>query len=448
MAGRDLILNLVIRAQGSHAGGWRFSRTQARDALTLDYYRHIVATAERGLFDMAFVTDTVALSPDPVEALQWPLDPLVLMAALAGVTHDIGLIVTHSTTFNTPFNTARFFASLDHLSGGRAGWNVVTSSQDAAARNFGLAAIPEHDGRYAKAAEYLDAALALWQSWGPDAVVGDKAGGRLVDTAAIRRTDFDGEHFRVQGPLNTARSPQVVPLISQAGASGPGRDLAARYADIVYAYHASLTDAKAYADDLRARAVAQGRDPASLLLLPGIVPYIRSTEAEARKLTEELFALDAPDKQIMRASELLGVDIIPTALDRRIDWQAIEESRPRWGNIAKVERVLAAKDTPDAPETLRQLVMRLDLRFQHRALVGTPSRAADYIEEGYRSGAFDGASIIPPVLPEGIEDFVDQVVPILQSRGIHKRSYASGTLREKLRLPCRAHAAAGAPHYA
>lgn len=447
MSDRSLILNLVIRAQGSHAGGWRLSSAGARDVLDLDYYSAIVRTAERGFFDTAFLTDTLALSGDPGEALQWPLDPLVLMAALVGATEHLGLIVTHSTTFNSPYNTARYFASLDHLSKGRAGWNVVTTSQDASARNFGLDTIPEHDGRYVRAAEYIEAALALWHAWGPDAVIGDKASGLLVDPAAIRRVDFAGDYDKVRGPLNTPRSPQVVPLISQAGASGPGRDLAARYADVVYAHHGSIAEAKAYADDLRGRARAFGRDPSALRLLPGLVPYIRSTEAEARQLTESLFELDAPDAQTARASELLGVPFGRADLDRSVDWHAIAEARARWGNAAKVERLLATRDAADAPATLRDLVIRLDLRFQHKALVGTPEQAADYIAEGYETGAFDGISIIPPVLPDEIETFVDHVVPQLQARGIHKTAYAPGTLREKLGLPAAVRPNDGPRHY-
>lgn len=430
-----LILNLVIRAQGSHAGGWRHSRAAATDVLRLDYYRDILRTAERGRFDTAFLTDTLAHPTDPGDALQWPLDPLILFAALAGLTEHIGLIATHSTTFNAPYNTARAYASLDHLTGGRAGWNVVTSSQDAAARNFGLDTIPEHDGRYLRAADYLEATFALWQSWLPEAVIGDKATGRLVDTGAIRRTAFESAHYRVAGPLNTPRSPQTVPLISQAGASGPGRDLAARYADLVYAYHAGLPDAKAYAADLRNRARGFGRDPDSLRFLPGLVPYIRSTEAEARELTEELFELDAPEAQVARASELVGVPFTHAELDRQVDWAAIEEARPRWGIPARVERLLAARAAGDAPQTLRDLVLRLDLRFQHKALVTTPEKAADYIAEGFTTQAFDGVSIIPPALPDELETFVEHVVPVLQARGLHKTDYAPGTLREKLGLP-------------
>lgn len=448
MSQRSLILNLVIRAQGSHAGGWRFTRTAPADVTSLGYYLSIARTAERGLFDTAFLTDTLSLSTDPVEALQWPLDPLVLMSAIAAGTSHLGLIVTHSTTFNAPFNTARMFASLDHLSQGRAGWNVVTSSSDLAAQNFGDDSILDHDERYRRAAEYLDATFALWHSWEPGAIRGDKATGTLVDTDAIHRVDVHSEHYRVKGPLNSPRSPQTVPLISQAGNSGPGRDLAARYADLVYSHHTGLPDAKAYADDVRARARGFGRDPDNLRFLPGVVPYVRSTEAEAKQLTTQLFELDAPEARIAKASDLLGVSLSSAQLDSPVPWDAIAARRSAWGKPAKVEQLLAEAGTAAAPASLRELVIRLDLRFQHRALIGTPEQVADYIEAGFSGRAFDGVSVIPPVLPEGIEDFVDHVVPILQQRGLHKTRYGEGTLRDRLHLPAPGTEQRGKSHYA
>ena len=307
MTQKSLLLNFVIRAHGSHAGGWRHTSAPASALTTLDYYRNLVKTAERGLFDLVFLTDTLSLSRDPVEALQWPLDPVLLMAALSAETSHIGLIATHSTTFNAPFNSARLFASLDHLSNGRAGWNVVTSTGDATAQNFGGQTITEHDARYRQAGEYLDAVLALWHSWEPDAIIDDKTGGTLVRQDGIRAVNIKGEHYAVRGPLNTPPGPQGVPLLSQAGSSEAGRDLAARYADIVYAFHTDLADAKAYRDDLRRRASQIGRDPDTLRLLPGIVPYVASTEAEAKELRRELFELDNPQAQIEKAGKLLGL---------------------------------------------------------------------------------------------------------------------------------------------
>lgn len=429
-----LFLNFVIRAHGSHAGGWRYTNTHPTALTGIEYYLNLVKTAERGLFDTVFLTDTLSLSQDPIEALQWPLDPVVLMAALATHTSHIGLIATHSTTFNSPFNTARMFASLDHLSGGRAGWNVVTSTGDATAQNFGVDTIMEHDARYRQAAEYLDATISLWHSWDKNAVNGDKSTGGLINKNAVHDANFKGEYYAVRGPLNTPSSPQIVPILSQAGSSSSGRDLAARYGDIIYAFHSGLADSKAYRDDLRLRAKAYGRDPDSLRLLPGIVPYVGSTEHEAKELRNALFELDDPKGQIEKAGTLFGLELSVSDLDKPVNWQQIEQRQAHWGDTARVTKLLDAARVNKDKQTLRDLILGLDFRFQHKSLIGTPDQIADYIEQGYTTGAFDGVSIIPPVLPEGIDAFVDLVVPVLQKRGIHKTSYPDGPLRQRLGL--------------
>lgn len=434
MSKQPLHLNFVIRAHGSHEGGWRLTKTAPQDLTSTNYYAKLVKTAERGLFDTVFLTDTLKQSENPTEALQWPLDPLLLMGALSVETDHIGLIATHSTTFNAPFNTARLFASLDHLSNGRAGWNIVTSTGDDTARNFGDKQIVSHDDRYRRAQDYIDAVLALWHAWDDDAVTGDKEAGWLVREAAIHAVNYQGEFYATQGPLNTPATPQRVPLLSQAGASGPGRDLAARYADVVYAFHNGLDDAHAYRQDLRQRASALGRNPDELRLLPGIVPYLASTAAEARQLRNELFELGNPDGQLANASQLFGIELEKKHLDAPVDWERIKERKEHWGEREKVERILQARETRSAYSTLRDLLLDLDFRFQHRSLVGTPEDIADYIEQGYRGEAFDGVSIIPPYLPEGLDIFVDTVVPILQARGLHKTTYGAGPLRQRLGL--------------
>lgn len=425
-------LNFVLRPHGSHPAAWREASASARDLLDIDYYRRLVQTAERGLFDTVFLTDTLAHSQLPSEALQWALDPVLAMTAVAGVTEHIGLIATHSTTFNAPFNTARAFASLDFISGGRAGWNVVTSTGDATARNFGESTLTEHDERYRRAADYLRAVIALWHGWAPDAVIDDKAAGRLVDPAKIRRVNYKGTDYATQGPLGLPRAPQTMPLISQAGASEAGRALGAEFADIIYAFHSDLDEARAYRADLHARARVLGRDPATLRLLPGIVPYVAETEAEALSKRRDLAALSAPSELLKLAASLFGIAFSEADLHRPLNMAQICEARGQWADPARAERALARPEA--ARGTLFDLLSLVDLRFQHKALTGTPEQIADYIEEGWRTGAFDGVSVIPASLPAGLDRFVDLVVPELQRRAIHKREYGSGPLRQRLGL--------------
>lgn len=268
-------------------------------------------------------------------------------------------------------------------------------------------------------------------------MVGDKAAGRLVDRSKVYQVNFEGEHFRVRGPLHSPSSPQVVPLLSQAGTSEPGRDLAARYADLVYVYHTELGDARAYRADIRRRAAAFGRNPDHVKVLPGLIPYIGATRAEAQELVETLFDLDDPAGSLARFGEAVGIDFDRGDLGRAVPWDKIEGNRDRWagrrpaaGAVAKIVAAYSGEDL-----TLRALLSRGDLRFQHRALIGTAADIADYIVEGYETGAFDGVSIIPAELPGGLTAFVDQVVPLLQERGVYKTEYGAGTLRERFGSP-------------
>lgn len=342
------------------------------------------------------------------------------------MTERIGLIATVSTTFNEPFHTARKFASLDHISGGRAGWNIVTSATVDEARNFGHDAHLEHSLRYDRAREFVEVATKLWDSWEDDAVLLDRARGIYADAAKVQPIDHRGEHFAVQGPLNVRRSPQGHPLLVQAGSSEDGKEFAAQYAEAVFTAQQTLADGQAFYKDVKNRLSRYGRSEDELKILPGICPVIGATEAEARALEQELTALQVPEYGLAQLSGMLGTDLTGLPLDGPLP--ALPEERDINGNKSRFTLVaeLARRDGL----TLRELIARLGGGRGHRVFAGTPEQMADQLEEWFTQGAADGFNIMPPHLPGGLEDFVDHVVPILQERGLFRTEYSGRTLRE------------------
>jgi FMN-dependent oxidoreductase (nitrilotriacetate monooxygenase family) len=359
------------------------------------------------------------------------LEPTVLLAAIAAVTERIGLIATASTTYNEPYNLARRFASVDHISGGRAGWNVVTTAGDAAARNFSLAGQPAHSQRYERAAEFLDVAKKLWDSWEDDALVADKGAGVWADSSRVHQVNHEGRHFQVEGALDVPRSVQGHPVIVQAGSSEDGKHFAARYAEAVFTAHQTLAAAQSFYADLKQRTTAAGRDPESIKILPGIVPVIGSTEAEARRLERELDELILPEHARRQLAGVLRVSPESLKLDAQLpadlpSEDEIEGAKSRYTlivNLARTERL-----------TVRQLIGRLGGGRGHRTFSGTPEQVADAIQDWFQAGAADGFNIMPPVLPSGLDTFVDEVVPILRDRGLFRRDYTGRTLREHFGL--------------
>jgi len=350
-----------------------------------------------------------------------------VLGAAAAVTERIGLIATASTTYNDPFNLARRFASVDHVSGGRAGWNVVTTAGPDAARNFGLDDQPAHRVRYERAAEFLDVAYRLWDSWDDDAARADKEAGVWGDAAKVRPIDHVGKHFRVRGPLNLPRSPQGRPLIVQAGSSEDGKGLAARYAEAVFTAQQTLADAQEFYRDLKYRTVLAGRDPDTIKILPGIVPVIGATEQEALRLERELDELIRPEYARAQLARTLRVDPEDLPLDQQLpadlpDEDEIEGAKSRYTltvSLARRERL-----------TVRQLIGRLGGGRGHRTFSGTPEQVADALTSWFDAGAADGFNVMPAVLPSGLETFVDTVVPLLVQRGLFREEYTGRTLRE------------------
>jgi len=348
---------------------------------------------------------------------------------MARNTSRIGLICTVSTTFHTPFHAARMLASLDHISHGRIGWNVVTSMFDAEARNHSTAQMPASATRYARAAEFIDVALALWDSWDDDAVVAQR-NGCFADAARIRPVDHAGQYFQVAGPLNIPRGPQGRPVLFQAGASESGRDLAARYAEGIYAVTYDLTSGQQYYADVKRRIASQGRDPAGVPIMPGLVTFLGATEAAARAKQAEVDALLPVEQSLAQLGTFIGQDCSDWELDAPVPAlpSATEFSGPQ-GRYATILRIIESERP-----TVRQLLGRLAAGGGHCTMVGTPEQVADTIEEWFVSGAADGFNLMPPILPDSLEEFIDRVVPLLQRRGLYRTDYAAATLRGHLGL--------------
>ncbi|MBE1491814.1 LLM class flavin-dependent oxidoreductase [Plantactinospora soyae] len=431
MARRQLHLNAFLMTIGHHESAWRFPESSLTGTWDVAHYRHLAQVAERGRFDSVFFGDGPSLQGDIRYRPVGRLDPTVLLPALAAATERIGLVATASTTYNEPYNLARRFATIDHVSAGRAGWNIVTTAGRDAARNFGLDDVPEHRHRYERAAEFVDVCRKLWDSWADDFLLGDKANGRFAYGDRIRPIAHEGRFFRVQGPLNVPRTPQGYPLLVQAGSSEDGRQFAARYAEAVFTAQQTLAEGQAFYADLKARVAAEGRDPGLVKILPGIVPVIGTTEAQARERADELARLQVPAYGLRQLASLTGIELTEADLDSPLpevgDVSAVQGMQSRFALVTD----LARRENL----TVRQLLARLGGGRGHRTFVGTPEQIADTIEEWFGSGAADGFNIMPPLLPSGLEEFVDHVVPVLQRRGLFRTEYTGRTLRDHYGLP-------------
>ncbi|MFI5974901.1 LLM class flavin-dependent oxidoreductase [Streptomyces sp. NPDC051452] len=430
---RRLHLNAFLMNTGHHEASWRLPESDPYAHVDLAHYVDLARIAERGTFDSLFLADGPQLWSNLAQRPAGALEPLTLLTALATATEHIGLIATASTSYNSPYNLARRFASLDIISGGRAGWNIVTTAGAEAARNFGLDAEPAHAERYARAAEFLDVVRKLWDSWEDDAIVADKAAGVWGDDGKIHPPRHRGRFFQVAGALNVPRTPQGYPLLVQAGSSEDGKAFAARYAEAVFTAQQTLADAQAFYADLKSRTRAAGRDPGHLKVLPGIVPVLGSTEAEARAAERVLEDHIVHDHGVARLEHLLQLAPGTLELDARLPADlppesAVEGAKSRYTlvvELARRERL-----------TVRQLIGRLGGGRGHLTFAGTPEQVADTIEAWFTRGAADGFNIMPAVLPSGLTAFVEHVVPILRARGLLRTEYGPRqTLRERYGLP-------------
>lgn len=442
---RQISLAMLIGgASGGHPASWLHPKANAAGSTDVAYYRSLAQTAERGLFDLFFIADTPAARTDNLHAWsRFPmfmnvLEPVTLLTALAGATTHIGLGGTVSTSFSEPYNVARQFASLDHISYGRAAWNVVTSANDYAARNFGHSTLPPHALRYEKASEFVDVVNKLWDSWDDDAFIHDRTTGLFFEPSRQHAVHHEGKFFKVDGALNVARSPQGKPVIIQAGASDTGLELAARTAEIVFASASNPQDAKRGYDELKGRLAKYGRHPDTMKILAGLPVMIGSSQQEAEDKYQALQEMIHPDVGRFR----LGADLEADLSDLPLD-EPIPESRlPKSANLHKAFFDGIMKIIREENPTLRQLYLRYERG--RKTIKGTPKQIVDVMEQWIEMGATDGFMMQFSTLPDGLEDFVNLVVPELQRRGMFRTGYTGTTLRDHLGLvrPVNVHAAA------
>ena len=429
---RQLKLGAFMRPVSIHTGAWRYPGAWADANFNFSRLKRLAQSLERARFDAFFMADHLALLNMPMEALKrshtaTSFEPFTLLSALSQATENIGLIATASTTFDEPFHIARRFASLDHLSNGRAGWNIVTTSNPDAALNFGLTEHRAHDERYARAREFYDVVTGLWDSWADDAFVRDADSGIFFDPDKLHTLDHQGEYLSVRGPLHIARPPQGWPVIVQAGASEPGRQLAAQTAEVIFAAHGTLEEGQAFYADVKGRMPAFGRDPEHMKILPAAFVVVGDTLEEARRTRAYLDSLVHEQSAIASLSVSLGVDASKFDLDAYLP--SIPETNQ---SKSSQQRVLALADREKL--TVRQLAQRLG-GYAGLSFVGTAKSIADEMEGWLEGRGSDGFNIMFPWLPGGLDDFVAKVVPELQGRGIFRREYEGKTLRENLGLP-------------
>lgn len=423
-------------------GHWRMPGAQPTD---MDFTEtvELARIAERGLFDMLFFQDSAAVAPafylpgGGAEALAEAarcvrLEPLTLLAALATVTTHLGLVATATTTYNDPFSIARKFATIDHISNGRAGWNLVTSQNVDEAQNFSRDAHLDHALRYERAQEFYDVVTGLWDSWDDDAVIRDRATGRYIEPSKLHVLNHKGKHFSVRGPLNVARSPQGHPIVAQAGSSEPGRELAARTADVVFTAQVDLDEARAFYTDVKGRMARYGRDPAHLKIMPGIRYVLGSTEQEARRRYDMMLAEASEQGALASVQRLAGdLDLRQFPLDG-----PLPDLPP--SNAARARQKMLIELARRENLSIRELGRRFTFSLGHLVYVGTAEGLADLMETWFRGGAADGFTMLSPYFPQPVADLVETVVPLLQRRGLFRTEYEGTTLRENLGIPFRA----------
>lgn len=443
---RQIKLGAFLMQTGHHIAAWRHPDAQADAPVNFRHYAELARRAEAAKFDAIFLADSVGVRNTDLASLSRTarsdhFEPLTLLSALAAVTEKIGLIATVSTTYNEPYHVARKFASLDHISGGRSGWNLVTSSGQGEAQNFNLDEHVEHARRYARAAEFHDVVLGLWDSWEDDAFLRDKPSGQYFDPAKLHPLRHRGEHFSVRGPLNVSRSPQGRPVVVQAGASPAGRDLAARTAEVIFVAHQTFDEAQAFYRDIKGRAVEYGRDPDDIKIMPGIFPVIGRTQAEAEEKFARLQDLIHPVVGVQLLSNMIGgFDLSGYPVDGPLP--DIPETN---GGKSRQQLLidLARRDNL----TIRQLYLRIAGARGHQQVVGTPQSVADQLQQWFEEDGADGFNIMSPWLPGGLDDFIELALPELRRRGLFRSEYEGATLRQHLGLarpPHRAVAPVGA----
>lgn len=435
---KKLHLGVLVTPNGAHNGAWRLPDARPEDGFKLSHYVDIAQTSERGKLDFLFLADGYGMLPqkNPATAGRSPtlafLEPFTLLSSLAGVTKHIGLAGSGTTTYFPPYMLARLVASLDHLSGGRAGWNLITSANPAEAWNFGYEQHPDKEDRYKKASEFADVVFGLWDSWQDDAWLFDKDKGQFYDPEGYKTLNHDGDHFKVKGPLTMPRTPQGRPVVAQAGSSEDGRNLAARTAEVVFTAQQNFEGAKAFYTDMRERLAKAGRVDEEMAILPGIVPVVGRTMEEAQAKAVALRDSYPADLGLELLNTEFGIDLSVYPLD-----QPLPDDLPPSAQ-ATSRRDLMIGFAKREGLTLGQLASAT-ASLGHWMVVGTPETVADLMEKCLNEGAADGFIVMPASMPEGLRDFVDLVVPELQRRDLFRKEYEGTTLRDSLgmKVPAR-----------
>ena len=436
MSKRQIKLGAFIPTTSQHVAGWRHPESRPQDHLNIDYVIELAQTAERGLFDAYFLADGLSVRwGSAIEGEKGlgdkgvGFEPVTLFAALSTVTKNIGFIATASTTYEDPYILARKFASLDHISKGRAAWNVVTTASADTARNFGLEKHPDAKVRYERADEFIEVTQKLWDSWEDDTFIYNKQDGQFFDASKLHEPLHAGKYFNVQGALNVSRPPQGYPVIVQAGQSEDGRELAGKYAEVIFTAQQSLEDAQEFYRDVKSRLLKYGRHPDDLKIMPGVSIFVAKTEQEAQEKYQLLNSLIHPEVGLSLLSGLAG-GINLKKFDLDAPFPKLEDTDINFSSRQQMMIDIARRHN----FTIRQLYEYIASARGHWTLIGTPEKVVDELQTWFENEGADGFNVLPPTTPAGLNDFVDFIVPELQRRGLFRTEYEGSTLRENLGL--------------
>ncbi|MCJ0912666.1 LLM class flavin-dependent oxidoreductase [Mammaliicoccus sciuri] len=427
---KHIKLGLFLAGYGHHVASWRHEKAIEKGPMDLNHLINTAQLAEKGLFDLVFLADSLFVSESSHPNILSRFEPFTLLSVLSTATTNIGLAATASTTYSEPFHIARQFSSLDHLSHGRAAWNIVTSSITSTAENFNGTKLMEHELRYERANEFVEVTNKLWRSWDKGALVRDKETGEFIDASKLHTIDHEGKHFKVRGPLNIERSPQGRPLLIQAGSSPTGTDLASKVADVIFTAQTQIEDAQNFYKQLKEKVSKQNRNPEEVYIMPGLFPILGDTEEEAHQNYQEIQDLILPEVGLSILAPYVGnIDLSQYDLDTK--FADLDLST---GNGVQSRFEIILKEAIKDDLTLEEVYKKVAGSRGHHIFVGTPEQLADKMEEWFKSSAADGFNIMPPILPSQFELFINNVIPILQERNLYKEAYSEGTLRQKLGL--------------
>ncbi|MFY2153037.1 LLM class flavin-dependent oxidoreductase [Mammaliicoccus sciuri] len=427
---KHIKLGLFLAGYGHHVASWRHEKAIEKGPMDLNHLINTAQLAEKGLFDLVFLADSLFVSESSHPNILSRFEPFTLLSVLSTATTNIGLAATASTTYSEPFHIARQFSSLDHLSHGRAAWNIVTSSITSTAENFNGTKLMEHELRYERANEFVEVTNKLWRSWDKGALVRDKETGEFIDASKLHTIDHEGKHFKVRGPLNIERSPQGRPLLIQAGSSPTGTDLASKVADVIFTAQTQIEDAQNFYKQLKEKVSKQNRNPEEVYIMPGLFPILGDTEEEAHQNYQEIQDLILPEVGLSILAPYVGnIDLSQYDLDTKF-----ADLDLSIGNGVQSRFEIILKEAIKDDLTLEEVYKKVAGSRGHHIFVGTPEQLADKMEEWFKSSAADGFNIMPPILPSQFELFINNVIPILQERNLYKETYSEGTLRQKLGL--------------